>query len=170
MPLSTVLSPLGFALLRQLADGELHSGEALAAATGITRARVSQILSAAEAAGFTLERMRGVGYRLIDPIPFLDRDAIVAALGAPTRRLKIEVIDSVDSTSSELLRRAARRDMDRQVLAAEWQTACASMLAAGFKQVSSFNPYWERRGRTYEDLDGYRIVLQQAEWSNVEKP
>jgi catechol 2,3-dioxygenase-like lactoylglutathione lyase family enzyme len=54
--------------------------------------------------------------------------------------------------------------------AAEWQTACASMLAAGFKQVSSFNPYWETRGRTYEDPDGYRIVLQQAEWSNVEKP
>jgi hypothetical protein len=54
--------------------------------------------------------------------------------------------------------------------AAEWQTACASMLAAGFKQVSSFNPYWETRGRTYEDPDGYRVVLQQAEWSNVEKP
>ena len=54
--------------------------------------------------------------------------------------------------------------------AAEWLTACANMSAAGFKQVSSFNPYWETRGRTYEDPDGYRIVLQQAEWSNVEKP
>lgn len=54
--------------------------------------------------------------------------------------------------------------------AAEWQAACASMLAAGFKQVSSFNPYWETRGRTYEDPDGYRVVLQQAEWRNVEKP
>ena len=53
--------------------------------------------------------------------------------------------------------------------AAEWQTACASMLADGFKQVSSFNPYWEMRDRTYEDPDGYRIVLQQAEWNNVEK-
>jgi prolyl oligopeptidase len=44
------------------------------------------------------------------------------------------------------------------------------MLAAGFKQVSSFNPYWETRGRTFEDPDGYRVVLQQAEWNNVEKP
>ena len=34
----------------------------------------------------------------------------------------------------------------------------------------AFNPYWETRGRTYEDPDGYRVVLQQAEWSNVEKP
>jgi len=53
--------------------------------------------------------------------------------------------------------------------AAEWQTAGASMLAAGFKQVSSLNPYWETRGRTFEDPDGYRIVLQQAEWRNVER-
>ena len=46
--------------------------------------------------------------------------------------------------------------------------ACARMSAAGFKPVASFNPYWEIRGRTYEDSDGYRIVLQQAEWCNVE--
>lgn len=118
-----MLSPLGFALLRRLADGELHSGEALAAATGVTRARVSQILRASETAGFTLERVRGVGYRLIDPVPFLDRGAILAALGPVASRLKIEVADSVDSTSSELLRRAARQTVDRHVLLTEWQTA-----------------------------------------------
>jgi BirA family transcriptional regulator, biotin operon repressor / biotin---[acetyl-CoA-carboxylase] ligase len=119
----SVLSPLGFALLRRLSDGQLHSGEALAAAIGVTRARVSQILRASEAAGFTLERVRGAGYRLVDPVPFLDRDAIVAALGATAPRLKIEVADSVDSTSTELLRRAARQPVDHQVLVAEWQTA-----------------------------------------------
>ena len=54
--------------------------------------------------------------------------------------------------------------------AAEWQAACARMLAAGFQQVTSSNPYWETLGRTFEDPDGYRIVLQQAEWSNTEKP
>jgi BirA family biotin operon repressor/biotin-[acetyl-CoA-carboxylase] ligase len=123
MAATSMLSPLGFALLRRLADGELHSGEALAAATGVTRARVSQILRASEAAGFTLKRVRGVGYRLVDPVPFLDRGAIVAALGPTASRLKIEVADSVDSTSSELLRRAARQAVDRQVLVAEWQTA-----------------------------------------------
>jgi catechol 2,3-dioxygenase-like lactoylglutathione lyase family enzyme len=49
---------------------------------------------------------------------------------------------------------------------AEWQAACASMLAAGFKRVEAFNPYWEARGCTYVDRDGYRIVLERAEWSN----
>jgi catechol 2,3-dioxygenase-like lactoylglutathione lyase family enzyme len=45
----------------------------------------------------------------------------------------------------------------------EWKARCASMLAAGFRQVASFNPYWNISGRTYEDSDGYRVVLQQAE-------
>jgi len=53
---------------------------------------------------------------------------------------------------------------------AEWQARCASMLAAGFRPVASFNPYWDAHGCTYEDPDGYRTVLQCAEWSNNEQP
>jgi hypothetical protein len=53
--------------------------------------------------------------------------------------------------------------------AAEWQTACARMVAAGFTPVAAFNPYWETRGRTFADPDGYRIVWQQAEWRNSEQ-
>lgn len=48
----------------------------------------------------------------------------------------------------------------------EWQALCGRMVAAGFKQVVSFNPYWEVRGRTYEDPDGYRTVLECSEWTN----
>lgn len=47
----------------------------------------------------------------------------------------------------------------------EWQAACARMIAAGFSPVAAFNPYWDTRGRTFEDGDGYRVVLQNAEWS-----
>lgn len=46
----------------------------------------------------------------------------------------------------------------------EWQTAHRRMLEAGFIQVQSFNPYWDKQGRTYKDIDGYRVVLQNAEW------
>jgi catechol 2,3-dioxygenase-like lactoylglutathione lyase family enzyme len=53
---------------------------------------------------------------------------------------------------------------------AEWELACSRMLAAGFERVASLNPYWEARGRTYQDHDGYRVVLQNDEWSNVEAP
>lgn len=47
----------------------------------------------------------------------------------------------------------------------EWEERCARMLAAGFRHVPSYNPYWEVRGRTFEDVDGYRVVLQNAAWS-----
>ena len=47
----------------------------------------------------------------------------------------------------------------------EWKATCARMQAAGFIQVMSFNPYWEQRGRTFEDGDGYRVVLEQARWT-----
>ena len=49
----------------------------------------------------------------------------------------------------------------------EWHLACGRMDAAGFEAVSSFNPYWNARGRSYQDPDGYRVVLQQAAWTSA---
>jgi len=51
---------------------------------------------------------------------------------------------------------------------AQWVAKCADMLKAGFRRVTSFNPYWEERGRTYEDRDGYRVVLQHSAWTDTE--
>jgi len=47
----------------------------------------------------------------------------------------------------------------------EWKAAVQRMRDAGFKRVGAFNPYWDREGATFEDPDGYRIVLQQAAWT-----
>lgn len=46
-----------------------------------------------------------------------------------------------------------------------WDLCCQQMLCAGFKQVESYNDYWDIVGKTFEDLDGYRVVLQNREWS-----
>lgn len=45
-----------------------------------------------------------------------------------------------------------------------WKAAVERMLINGFTPVSSFNPYWDRRGVTFEDPDGYRVVFQNAAW------
>lgn len=37
--------------------------------------------------------------------------------------------------------------------------AVAQMEGSGFPPVASFNPYWDQCGRTFEDPDGYRVVL-----------
>ena len=46
----------------------------------------------------------------------------------------------------------------------EWESAVKSMRNAGFEPVPAFNPYWDRNGVTFEDPDGYRIVLQNSSW------
>jgi len=37
-------------------------------------------------------------------------------------------------------------------------------VAAGHAPVPSFNPYWDVDGKTFEDPDGYRVVVQHAAW------
>ena len=38
------------------------------------------------------------------------------------------------------------------------------MIAAGHSPVPPYNPYWDLVGKTFEDPDGYRVVLQNASW------
>jgi hypothetical protein len=40
------------------------------------------------------------------------------------------------------------------------------MNAAGYKPVKSYNPYWDDKGVTFEDPDGYRVVLQNDSWDS----
>jgi hypothetical protein len=49
-----------------------------------------------------------------------------------------------------------------------WTKRCSVAVAAGFIEVQPFNPYWSERGRTFEDPDGYRVVLQNAAWGQAE--
>ena len=44
----------------------------------------------------------------------------------------------------------------------QWRESCEAMTKAGFRVVNAYNPYWDRLGKTFEDLDGYRVVLQNA--------
>ncbi len=46
----------------------------------------------------------------------------------------------------------------------EWTQVVERMRAHGYEPVKSYNPYWDAKGITFEDADGYRVVLQQAAW------
>jgi catechol 2,3-dioxygenase-like lactoylglutathione lyase family enzyme len=46
-----------------------------------------------------------------------------------------------------------------------WQAAVDRMRACGFEPIRAFNPYWDNDGATFEDPDGYRIVLQNDAWA-----
>jgi catechol 2,3-dioxygenase-like lactoylglutathione lyase family enzyme len=47
----------------------------------------------------------------------------------------------------------------------EWQKRVTHMMLQGFEPVKSYNPYWDTNGKTFEDADGYRVILQQAGWA-----
>ncbi|MCF8241958.1 MAG: VOC family protein [Melioribacteraceae bacterium] len=47
----------------------------------------------------------------------------------------------------------------------DWNSRCLRMMEAGFKEVKSFNPYWDVKGKTFEDPDGYRVVIQNTDWN-----
>lgn len=47
---------------------------------------------------------------------------------------------------------------------AAWQASVERMRSHGYLPVPSYNPYWDERGVTFEDPDGYRVVFQNAAW------
>jgi len=95
-------------LLLQLAAGPA-SGDALAGAGGQTRAAVWKRIRGLREAGIEIDARAGRGYALRRPPDLLDADAIRAAL-APEVAVGLDGLDvvwSLDSTNSELLRRPA---------------------------------------------------------------
>lgn len=49
----------------------------------------------------------------------------------------------------------------------DWDAAVDRMVANGHNPIKSANPYWDVRGKTFEDPDGYRVVLQNAQWPEI---
>ncbi len=108
------------ALLCLLADGQTHSGAALAHALGLSRAAVWKQIEALRAAGLPVQAEAGRGYRVTPALQLLDAAALRRAAGSYWPQ--VEVPWRVDSTSSELLRRA--EDLPGgTALFAEWQNA-----------------------------------------------
>jgi len=117
------VSVLTFQALRRLADGRFHSGEDIAKSLGRSRATLNEALKLAPELGLDLFSVPGKGYRLGEPLEFLDADAVSRTLAAADARLRLEVVDEVDSTSSRLLERAAGGAPSGTCLAAEWQSS-----------------------------------------------
>jgi BirA family transcriptional regulator, biotin operon repressor / biotin---[acetyl-CoA-carboxylase] ligase len=119
------MKPLAYHVLRLIADGEFHSGTALAQATGVSRASVWNAVQEIQTGGVDVFSVRGRGYRLAQPLSMLDAAGITQALGdaAP---FTLEIVDEIDSTNTLLLQRlraGAPEVPHASVIAAEWQRA-----------------------------------------------
>jgi BirA family biotin operon repressor/biotin-[acetyl-CoA-carboxylase] ligase len=111
-------------LLTVLASGEAVSGEWLAERAGVTRAAIWKQIEALRSRGVPIEARGTAGYRLPWPLQMLDLKRIRAGVPVPLRKRLglLEVHWELDSTSSELQRRAAELG-DLSVVIAETQSA-----------------------------------------------
>ena len=133
-------------LLRLLADGGFHSGEAMGRELGVSRATVFSALAEVADYGLTLQRIRGRGYRLEAPWQCLDAVEINRCLGDCAARFQLEVIQQAASSNSEMLQRAVRGAPSGSVLAVELQTAGRGRIGrvwhSGLGNALTFSLLW----------------------------
>lgn len=126
------------ALMDALADGQWHSGEALAQAAGISRAALAKRVDKLREWQLDVEARQGLGYRLAMPLERLD----AARIPAP---VPLKILAATDSTNTRLME--ADSADDPQALLAEFQSAGRG-----------------RRGRAWSSPFGANLYLSLA-WS-----
>lgn len=131
-----------FPILRRLSDGRFHSGSDLAREFGLSRSSIFNALGHAQTMGLRLHAVKGKGYRLPDPVEWLDAVAITRHLGGLADAYAVHVIDSVDSTNNALMAAALKGAPDGTLLSAEHQTAGKG-----------------RRGRTWHSVPGGSLTF-----------
>lgn len=113
-------------LLPLLADGQFRSGQDLAEALGVSRTAVwKQINKLSRDTGVSIESVKGRGYRVAGGLDLLDSGAVQALLQPAARGYlsELAVLDAIDSTNVEAMRRVEQGAGSGLVVTAEQQSA-----------------------------------------------
>ena len=116
------MNPLLFNALRHLSHEEFRSGPDIAAALGVSRSTLSNVLAEADQLGVELYRVHGRGYRLAEPLDWLNMADVMGTLGPAAKRFDLEIVDLLVSTNAELMARAALGSPSGSTLVAEYQS------------------------------------------------
>lgn len=131
-------------LIRLLADGELHSGQELAACLRISRAAVWKRVEKLTALGIEVSRIRSHGYHIGAPMELLDEEIIRRSCASDDgARCRIEIMPLVDSTNRLMLERIRRGE------SSPWNVIIAECQSSGRG----------RRGRTWVSPFGRNLYL-----------
>lgn len=156
------MKPLTSSVLARLADGEFHSGAALARGLDISRASVWNAVRDLETLGLEVYKVHGRGYRLPHPVTLLDRAAVERHLGANAGRFALDIRHEVISTNTTLLECAAAGAAGGTVVAAEWQAGGRGRLgrawSAGVGEALTFSLLW-RFTRGAAALSGLSLAV-----------
>jgi len=102
------MNSLTFPLLHLLADGQFHSGEALARQFNVTRVTIWNAIQHAQYLGVEVFSVRGRGYKLPKAIVLLDKAEVLRSIGTQSEWFHLEVLDEVASTNTYLMQAAAK--------------------------------------------------------------
>lgn len=116
------MSKLTFPILQRLADGQFHSGEALAKHFKVTRATIFNALAHAQSLGISLFSVRGRGYKLPQPVTLLDHAQVLQAIGEEREWFNVLILDEVPSTNTYLMQLASKGAQHVTCVAAHMQT------------------------------------------------
>jgi BirA family transcriptional regulator, biotin operon repressor / biotin---[acetyl-CoA-carboxylase] ligase len=97
------MSQFTFPILHLLADGQFHSGEALAQHFKVTRATIWNAVKHAESLGVEVFSVRGRGYKLPQAIELLDKNEVLQAIGEQRAWFNLQILDEVKSTNTYLM-------------------------------------------------------------------
>lgn len=112
-----------FPLLRLLSHDTFRPGPELADALGVSRASVSLALKSVDTLGIEVQTVKGRGYRLAQPVAWLDETSVARQTGTSARYFDIKLFDEIDSTNTALMAAAQQGAPSGMVYAAERQTA-----------------------------------------------
>lgn len=101
------MNSLTFPILHQLANGQFHSGEALAKQFNVSRATIWNAIQYAQSLGIEVFSVRGRGYKLPKAINLFDKTHILQAIGVEREWFNVQVLDEVVSTNTYLMKAAA---------------------------------------------------------------
>lgn len=104
-----------------MSDGHFHSGQALAHEFNLSRSSIFNTLAQAESMGLTIHAVRGRGYRIPEPVEWLDGVTVADHLGTLAEAYTIHVLDSVDSTNTALMAAALNGAADGTLICTEHQ-------------------------------------------------
>ena len=156
------MKTLASSVLKRLADGEFHSGEALARSLEVSRASVWHAVRELDAAGLEIYKVHGRGYRLQQSLTLLDRNSIERELGADAGRFVLDVRGEADSTNTVVMQRAAAGAPSGTVLAVEWQPGGRGRLGrawhSGVGEALTFSLLW-RFARGASALSGLSLAV-----------
>ena len=97
------MSQFTFPILHLLADGQFHSGEALAQHFKVTRATIWNAVKHAESLGVEVFSVRGRGYKLPQAIELLDKNEVLKSIGEQRAWFNLQILDEVKSTNTYLM-------------------------------------------------------------------